>query len=58
MANQFFAEIILPLALPGTFTYQVSSADLPYLKVGQRVSVPFGTNKLYTGIIHSFHQFT
>lgn len=56
MANQFFAEIILPLALPGTFTYEVSSADLPYLKVGQRVSVPFGTNKLYTGIIHSFHQ--
>lgn len=56
MATNNFAEIILPLALPGTFTYEVSSEDLPYLKVGQRVSVPFGTNKLYTGIIHSFHQ--
>src|SRR5690606_27941687 len=56
MANPRFAEIILPLALPGTFTYEISAEDLPYLKIGQRVSVPFGTNKLYTGIIHSFHQ--
>ncbi len=56
MANPHFAEIILPLALPGTFTYEIPPEDLPYLKIGQRVSVPFGTNKLYTGIIHSFHQ--
>lgn len=56
MAQQYFAEIILPLALPGTFTYEISPADLPYLKIGQRVSVPFGTQKLYTGIVHSFHQ--
>lgn len=56
MANPRFAEIILPLALPGTFTYEISAEDLPYLKIGQRVSVPFGTNKLYTGIVHSFHQ--
>ena len=56
MATNYFAEIILPLALPGTFTYEISPGDLPYLKVGQRVSVPFGTNKLYTGIVHSFHQ--
>src|SRR5690606_789214 len=56
MANQNFAEIILPLALPGIFTYEISPGDLPYLKIGQRVSVPFGTNKLYTGIIHSIHQ--
>ncbi len=56
MADQFFAEIILPLALPGTFTYEISPVDLPYLKIGQRVSVPFGTNKLYTGIVYSIHQ--
>lgn len=56
MADQFFAEIILPLALPGTFTYEILPTDLPHLKIGQRVSVPFGTNKLYTGIIYSIHQ--
>src|SRR5690606_8046663 len=57
MTTQFkFAEIILPLALPGTFTYEISPVDVPYLKVGQRVSVPFGSNKLYTGIVHSLHN--
>lgn len=49
-----FAEIILPLPLPGTFTYEVpESWDL---KVGQRVAVQFGRRKVYTGIIHSFHH--
>lgn len=56
MAEHHFAEIILPLALPGTFTYEVSKDELKQLSVGSRVTVPFGTNKLYTGIIHSFHQ--
>lgn len=56
MIQFFFAEIILPLAVPGTFTYEISESDFKQLKIGQRVSVPFGSNKLYTGIIHSFHQ--
>lgn len=51
-----FAEVILPLALPGTFTYEISPVDLPFIKIGQRVSVPFGSNKLYTGIVYSIHQ--
>lgn len=55
MAHQFFAEIILPLALPGTFTYHISGEERSKLRIGQRVAVPFGTNKLYTGIVHSFH---
>lgn len=56
MAEHQFAEIILPLALPGTFTYHITLYELDQLKVGQRVAVPFGSNKLYTGIVHSFHQ--
>ena len=56
MAELQFAEIILPLALPGTFTYHISSDELSQLKIGQRVAVSFGSNKLYTGIVHSFHQ--
>src|SRR5690606_25556661 len=50
------AEIILPLALPGTFTYHLTLNEFNQLEVGQRVAVPFGSNKLYTGVIHSFHQ--
>ena len=56
MANQFFAEIILPLALPGTFTYHISQEQKKLLQTGQRVAVPFGSKKLYTGIVHSLHQ--
>lgn len=56
MEGKNFAQIILPLALPGTFTYEILPGDLGFIKIGQRVSVPFGTNKLYTGIVHSFHQ--
>lgn len=51
-----FAEIILPLPLNGTFTYEVPHGwDL---HIGQRVAVQFGKRKIYTGIIHSFHQNT
>ena len=56
MTTNYFAEIILPLSLNGTFTYHLSEIDLQQIKVGQRVSVPFGTQKLYTGIVHSIHQ--
>lgn len=56
MNQKYFAEIILPLALPGTFTYEVPNQEIQYLKIGQRVAVPFGSNKLYTGIVHSTHS--
>jgi len=56
MAEKHFAEVILPLALSGTFTYHITLDELSQLQVGHRVAVSFGTNKLYTGIIHSFHQ--
>ncbi|MDM1549609.1 replication restart helicase PriA [Empedobacter falsenii] len=56
MTTNYFAEIILPLSLNGTFTYHLSEIDLQQIKVGQRVSVPFGTQKLYTGIVYSIHQ--
>lgn len=56
MAAQHFVEIILPLALPGTFTYHLTDEERNVLQIGQRVSVPFGSKKLYTGIVHSFHD--
>lgn len=56
MNQLFFAEIILPLAVPGTFTYEIPVNELSKIKIGIRVSVPFGSNKLYTGIVHSIHQ--
>lgn len=54
----FFAEIILPLALPKKLTYSVPNEMETDLKVGMRVVVQLGKSKLYTGIISHLHQQT
>ncbi|MBC7524548.1 MAG: primosomal protein N' [Flavobacterium sp.] len=51
-----FVEVILPLALPKTFTYLVSEAEYDYIKNGMRVAVPFGKTKIYTGLVLSKHH--
>lgn len=49
-----FADILLPLALENTLTYGIPS-DLQ-LAVGQRVVVPLGKRKRYTGIVTRLHD--
>lgn len=51
-----FAEVILPLPLGGTFCYHIPIEMRGKVQVGQRVAVPFGNRKLYTGIVHSIHK--
>ncbi len=52
-----FAEVILPLALPNrTYTFAVPPELDGALRVGQRVEVPFGKSKLYSGIIERLHD--
>lgn len=51
-----FIEVVLPLALPKTFTYLVSEAEYDYIQKGMRVAVPFGKNKIYTGLVIDLHQ--
>lgn len=52
----FFIEVILPLALPKSFTYAVTAAEYDFIKKGMRVAVPFGRNKIYTGLVTGLHQ--
>lgn len=52
----FFVEVILPLALDKTFTYQVSEAEFHYIKPGMRIAVPFGKTKIYTALALEVHQ--
>ena len=52
----YFIEVILPLALPKPFTYAVSEAEYAYIKIGMRVAVPFGRNKIYTALVTEMHQ--
>ena len=48
-----YIDVILPLPLKGTFTYQTDEDDL---LVGQRVVVQFGARKLYTAIVQRIHN--
>ncbi len=52
----FFTEVILPLALPKTFTYAVNEAEYAFLQPGMRVAVPFGRGKIYTALVKDLHQ--
>ena len=50
-----FADILLPLALPSPLTYILPS-NLQQVAVGQRVVVPLGKKRIYTGIVVSIHD--
>ena len=52
----FFVEVILPLALAKTFTYQVSETEYHFIKKGMRLAVPFGKSKIYTAIAIELHR--
>lgn len=52
----FFAEVILPLALPKPFTYAVNEAEYNHIQPGMRIAVPFGKSKIYTGLVTALHQ--
>lgn len=46
-----FAEVILPVPIMGTFTYNVPPSLMADTRPGYRVVVPFGRKKFYTGIV-------
>ncbi|MDK2773119.1 MAG: primosomal protein N' [Flavobacterium sp.] len=52
----YFIEVVLPLAVAKTFTYQVSEAEFDYVQIGMRVAVPFGKTKIYTALVLSKHH--
>jgi len=50
-----YAEIILPLPLNNTFTYEIPSDLERDIQTGSRVLVQFGKKKYYTGIVERTH---
>ncbi len=56
MTKTLYADIILPLAVRGRFTYEVPERFAGILNQGMRVSVPFGYNRHYTGIVCTVHN--
>jgi len=56
MAIQHYVDVILPLALQGTFTYSVPAELLLKVKPGVRVVVSFGKRKLYAALVYRVHS--
>lgn len=53
MASKIWIEVILPLAIPKTYTYSVPLNFQKKIKIGCRTEVVFGKNKKYAGIVKS-----
>ena len=52
----YFVDVIIPVPIRNEFTYRVPHELNTHIQTGLRVVVPFGNNKLYTGIITHIHQ--
>lgn len=53
---KFFINVIVPLALADSFTYEVNENEFHYLQIGMRVAVPFGKSKVYTALVIQKHN--
>lgn len=49
-------QVILPLPVQGTFTYEVPDDSRDYVGIGTRVLVQFGRKKYYTAIVSGIDQ--
>ncbi len=51
-----YVDVILPLPIKNTFTYFFKKETFLNISVGMRVVVPFGKNRIFTGIIYKIHS--
>ncbi|MDR2979963.1 MAG: primosomal protein N' [Bacteroidales bacterium] len=51
----YFVDVLLPLPLPGYFTYRIPHEFDGEVTFGKRVVVPFGKSKLYSGLVVRVH---
>lgn len=57
-ATVYFVDVLLPLHLPGTYTYRVPREMNGQVKVGARVVVQFGAKnaRMYSAVVRRIHQ--
>ncbi|MFN3528828.1 MAG: primosomal protein N' [Bacteroidia bacterium] len=55
-APQLYADVLLPLHLPATYTYAVPADWQSHLVAGARVVVQFGKTRMYTGLVWKLHK--
>ncbi|MFY0652719.1 MAG: primosomal protein N' [Cyclobacteriaceae bacterium] len=52
----WFADVLIPIPLPGTYTYRIPRDVEEQVQVGCRVVVQFGKRKVHTGVIVKLHN--
>jgi primosomal protein N' (replication factor Y) len=52
----FYADVILPLALPQLYTYYIPAEFAETAVPGKRVAVQFGKHKMYSALIRTVHS--
>ncbi len=53
MTDIRYIQVLLPLPMPGSFTYSIRYQEGMVIQPGMRVTVPLGKKKIYTGLILS-----
>jgi primosomal protein N' (replication factor Y) (superfamily II helicase) len=56
MQKGFYIDLLLPLPVPGSFTYGISEEQAAIVKPGMRVSVSFGKKSVCTGLVLRMHH--
>ena len=56
MPSCIYIDLLLPLPVPGIFTYAVSEEQAAVVKPGVRVSVQFGKKTIYTALVLRAHN--
>ena len=52
----YYIDVILPIPVEKSFTYQVNEDEARFLKAGMRVAVPFGRSKIYAALVKQVHK--
>ena len=56
--KDIFIEVVLPLAIPRTYTYAVPADISEQIATGKRVVVQFGKKRFYTALVWEIHNRT
>ena len=56
VGTNLYAQVILPLAVEGMYTYRVPEELHERISVGCRVLVSFGKKRIYSAIIYALHK--
>jgi primosomal protein N' (replication factor Y) len=51
----YYVDLILPVPLNQTFTYEINKSEYDFIQTGVRIAVPFGKSRIITGIVDKIY---